>query len=255
MAKTLDQIRADGERDIAAALALLDARHKQLLLDAIKRYGNVRNIPDSVWQQIADDTGSELAAAALLIVADADDYMTLGFANAGVRTFDLTPAEMAAYSVATTRRADQAALDSTNTLRDRLDRKVQDEMLTGEGAVGTFSVPGLELAVDGVLSGERRIGFALDETTDSISQGQIGARDRTVGDDGAAETTDGQEVSIELIWRVHPERSRTGPCPRCAPLEGQPEEVWEQIFPEGPGPDAHPGCVCTLDFNLIYLSG
>lgn len=252
---TLDDIRARGVEDLQKLLADLDARHRKMLLDAIASYGNVRDVPESVWTTIENDLRNETAAALLLIVADADDWTAEQIARQGVLTKGLTTEEMSAYAILTASHADAMATDTTTTLRNRLTRKVQDSQLTGPGDVGELTTAGIEQAIDDVLTTGRRAGIAIDQTTTAISRGQIGARDRTLGEDGfgisaggdGAVAGIGQRVRITLIWRTHPEETMTGPCPRCFPLDGKPEEVWSLIFPEGPGFDAHPNCACTLD--------
>lgn len=249
---TLDDIRARGVDDLQKLLADLDARHRKMLLDAIATYGNVRDVPESVWTTIEDDLRNETAAALLLIVADADDWTADAIARQGVRTNGLTTAEMSAYTILTASHADEMAVDTTSALRNRLTRKVQDSQLTGPGDVGELTTAGIEQAIDDVLTTGRRAGIAIDETTSAISRGQLGARDRTNGSDGAS-TFDGQKVLVKLRWKVHPELSQSGPCWRCAPLDGKPEEVWSLVFPEGPGDDAHKGCVCTTEVYYVVV--
>ncbi len=42
----------------------------------------------------------------------------------------------------------------------------------------------------------------------------------------------------------------SGACPICEALDGEPEEVWREEFPEGP-PSPHPNCRCTIDWQVI----
>lgn len=256
--QTLDDIRARGEADLQKLLADLDARHRKILLDAIAKYGNVHDVPESIWRTIEDDLRNKAAAVLLLLVADSDDWTADQIARQGVRTNALTTEQMSAYAIAAAGHADEMATGATTALRNRLTRKVQDSQLTGPGGIGQLTEDGIAQAIDDVLTSGRRTTIAVDQATAAISRGQIGARDRALDEDGLATMGGdgavagiGQRVSIRLIWNTHPELTKTGPCPRCAPLDNQPEEVWSLVFPEGPGRDAHENCACSLRVQVV----
>ena len=247
---TLADIRIRGEADVQKRLEQLDERHRAMVRAAIKQYGRVENIPESVWEEIERDTDRELAAAIILLMISADSWSMERLDGQGVRTPELDGAAESGYAALAARRAIAISNSTTTTLRNRLERKTSDSRLSGPGDVGDLTDAGIEEALDEVFSDTRRDGIATDATTRGVSDGQIGARDRAAGGDGAS-TVDGQPMTITLIWRTHPERSKTGTCPRCTPLNGQPESVWGQVFPEGPGDEAHPNCVCTLDLVAV----
>jgi hypothetical protein len=99
----------------------------------------------------------------------------------------------------------------------------------------------MQRAINDVLTDERRQGIATDSTTKAFSDGQKAARDRLGGDE--AITDAGQRVTIELYW-VTEKDNRV--CPTCKPYHDTPEAVWGQAFPDGPGPQVHPNCRCSL---------
>lgn len=239
---TLDQIRTAGETKIARLLADSDAGARGLLADALRKYGRVQDIPDDVWQQIRDHyaDNDRLAAAILLLFVASDDWTTDRLAGMGVQVTDGTP--MAGYAIKAARQT-QSLASTVDTLKDRIGRRIEDSRLTGPGETGELTDEGIDAALDDVFTASRRETIATNQTTGAITGGQVGARNRHVGDDGAAETIDGTKMTVALIWKT--ERDNLV-CPRCSPLEGQPEEVWSLVFPEGPGEDAHPNCRCEL---------
>jgi len=247
---TLADIRIRGEADVQKRLEQLDERHRAMVRAAIKQYGRVEHIPEAVWQEIERDMDRELTAALVLLLIAADDWSMGRLDDQGVRTPALDDPTELRYAALAARRAIAMSSSAATALGNRLERKTSDSRLTGPGEVGDLTEQGIDEVLAEVFSDSRRAGIATDATTRGISDGQIGARDRAVGGDGAA-TEDGQPMTISLIWRTHPERSKTGPCPKCTPLNGQPEKVWSQVFPEGPGDEAHPNCVCTLDLVAV----
>jgi hypothetical protein len=72
-----------------------------------------------------------------------------------------------------------------------------------------------------------------------------------VASEKAADKTFGKSPRDK--WHVHPERSRSGPCPICAPLHKRPRRSWQRRFPFGP--PAHPRCVCTIDYANMPTKG
>lgn len=243
MATTLDAIRNAGEANLERRLEKLDRRHRALLRAEIERAGRVQDVPQAVWDQIRRDIEEETAAAILLLILAADEWTTDEISGLDIATSSRTRRVDATYSVAAARQTMTTAAATTDTLRDRLARKVEDSIVTGPGAVGELTPGGIDTALDDVLTAERRKGIATDMTTSSLSTGQRGGKQRTAGDDGAAETGDGQKVKVELRWNTEQDNRV---CPRCSPLEGTYEDVWGLVFPDGPGPEAHPNCRCSL---------
>ncbi len=247
---TLDQIRTAGEAKVERILADSDAEARRILKAALKQYGRVQDIPESVWQEIRDHyaDNDRLAAAIILLYVAADDWTTQEIGKQGVGVTSDVP--MADYALRAAKQT-QSLAGTVDTLRDRLARKIEDSRLTGPGAIGDLADNGINQALDDVFKAERIETIATDQTTAAMSAGQIGARDRAAGTDGAATNVDGQRVTIALVWSTE---SDYLVCPRCAPLEGQPEEIWSLVFPEGPGDDAHPNCRCSLEPQVIVAS-
>jgi hypothetical protein len=230
---TLDAIREAGERDLQELLARLDARHRRILRDAIRRYGRVQNIPESVWEQIRSETESETVALLLLLMINADAWTAGEIKSQGGRIGGAGKGGTAGYALTAAGRATRMSLQTTQTLRDRLARSVEQARLnTADGKLGELTDEGLEKSLDDVFTKARRETISTNETTGSITSGQRGATGRV-----------GQSVTVEMRW-VTERDDRV--CPRCSPLQDTPEEVWSLIFPEGPGEEAHPNCRCEL---------
>jgi hypothetical protein len=234
---TLDDLRTRQEAKLEKLLARYDRRHRAMLKAALKEYGRVQDIPQEVWDAIeADMQNEEIAAAVLLAVIIGDEWTTDELRRQRVQTTDYS---VNRYAIQAARQTQETAAQTTETLKSRLARKVEDMKASGPGSVGELTNAGIDQALDDVLTAQRRATIATDQTTRAFTAGQKGAAERGDG----ASTTAGQRVELELYWVT--ERDNLV-CPRCAPLHDKPESVWGLVFPNGPGPEAHPNCRCSL---------
>lgn len=243
---SLDAIRLSGEAKLDKLLAKLDKRHRKEVLNEIEQVGSVREIPDSFWERIRSEQETELVAALLVLILAGDEWTTNELRQQGVIARGASDKTTVDYALSAAHRAQDIAATTTDTLRNRLARKIEDAALTGPGRLGEVTRAGAEQAADEVFTPERRGTIATDATTGSLSTGQRGAAER-IGGDGAS-TEAGQRVTIELIWRTEKDNRV---CPRCSPLDGTNEEIWGKVFPNGPGPTAHPNCRCELEPRVI----
>lgn len=258
MAKTLEQIRDEREAELAALLKRLDDRHRLLLRDAIRRYGSVRDIPESVWDDIrndyleqVDDENRTAAAILLLLMMDSDGFSVAEIESQGVRGVGITPTQLTGYSRDSAAQVDRIARQVVDTTRRRITRKVQDKALGPSGGLGTVTDEGIEEALNEVLTADRREAIAIDLSTGASTTGQRGAADRieAAGGDGASASD--RPFTIDSLWITEGDNIV---CPRCAPLHMQTEEVWGRVFPEGPGDDAHSRCRCKLRHVVRFLT-
>lgn len=240
---TLDQLRTAGERDLEKQLAKLDKRHRAAVKAAIDYYGRVQDIPEAFWLEMEFEIEQEQTAAIALLILAADEWTSGEIERQGVAAGEQD--RRAAARSARDQARTTAGL-TVDTLRKRLARRVEDARASGPGDVGELTSSGIDQALDDVFTGSRRAGIATDSTTIAFSTGQRAAATRA-GRDGITNEA-GQRVSLELIWRT--ERDNLV-CARCSPLEGTPESVWGQVFPDGPGPAAHPNCRCDLQPQVI----
>lgn len=247
---TLSTIRATGESDLESLMQQFDDKHKALLRDAIKKHG-INNVPQAVWNEIQTNIEEGTVSAIILLLMMADDWTTEEIKSQGIVTRSLSGQLQDTYSRVAAAQSRTVAVDSTRELRMRLTRKLQDQALTGEGAIGDVTDSGIDEALDDVFTTGRRHGVAVNATTDAMTFGHRGAKERTIAGDGASLTGDGTRVTVELLWINHPEESESGPCEKCAPLHMQPEKVWSRVYPAGPGSGVHKGCVCTLQIRIV----
>lgn len=244
---TLDELRDKAEADLEAILATLDERHKARLRAAIKQYG--WDMPDSVWQEIRQDQANEeLAAMLLLLMTASDEWTTSQIQGQGAVVRGYSDRDFMGYAFEAQKRVETLAAQTTDTLRQRITRKVRDSQLSGPGDVGTITEEGIDQTLDVVFTPERRKGIAIDQTTGAFSRGQTAAAGRSDG----ASTQAGQRVTIDMLWKT--ERDNLV-CVRCAPLHNQPEAVWGLVFPNGPGVEAHPNCRCALEPRVVVSEG
>lgn len=232
----LDEIRRNGEEEIAAILAKLDERHQRLLRDALRRYGSVENIPLSVWGQIQEETESELATVALYLMLLGGGYTNWELQNQGGRTSQPNLGRMGLLAA---RQATNAAANSGASLMKRITYALEQARLDQNlGNVGDLTQEGIDKALQDALDEARRKQMAIDQTTEAITTGQREAAG------GAGTTNDaGQRVTVEMRWQTEGDNRV---CPRCSPLHETPEEVWSKVFYDGPGVSAHPNCRCFL---------
>jgi hypothetical protein len=155
---------------------------------------------------------------------------------------------VAGYAILAAQDAQAMADSTTTTIRNRLERKVADARLdVSQGGIGTLTGEGVRGVISDVYTPQRRETIVADLTTGALTSGQRGAVDRARGGEGA-ETISGQRTQLDLIWRTELDNLV---CPRCRPLEGSTEEVWGLVFPDGPGPEAHPNCRCYLQPRAV----
>jgi hypothetical protein len=240
---SLDDLRTQAEKNLAKLLDRLDNRHRKAVKAAIKHYGRVQDIPEIFWLEMEFEIEQEQVAAIALLILAADEWTSDEIDRQGVRagTQDRNAVTRSARD-----QVHRTAAATVDTLRKRLERKVEDARVSRSGDVGELTDVGLDDAIDSVFTQERRSTIATDSTTTAFSTGQRTAAERA-GRDGIR-NEDGQRVTLELIWRT--ERDNLV-CSRCSPLEGTNEDVWGKVFPNGPGPEAHPNCRCSLQPQVV----
>jgi hypothetical protein len=235
----IDEIRRDGEEAIIALMEKLDERHREMLRDAILRYGSLDNIPPSVWGRIQEDTENELAAVALLLMIGGAGYTNSELQSQGVRTSPQSASGLSRMGLLAARQATNAATNSGASLMKQITRGLEQSRLDQNlGKVGDLTQEGIDNALQDVFDDARRKQIAIDQTTEAITTGQ-----REAADGAGTRNAAGQRVTVEMRWQT--ERDNRV-CPRCSPLDETPEEVWSLVFPNGPGRDAHPNCRCWL---------
>lgn len=232
---TIDEARTKGEKAILLLLSDLDAQHAEILRSALRTYGRVDLIPESVWNRLKQTTGDDpqLAKKVALLMLGADSITIAELqqqADVGI-----APGDLGGYA----RHADELVSglsDTVDTIRDRLKTAERNSRISGPGELGEFTPDGIDKAISDVLDETRRATIATDLATQAISKGQMGAGTRA-----------GQVVDVELVWVIEDNTA----CPICLSVNGTTEDVWGLIFPDGPGPEAHPNCRCRLRIRYV----
>jgi len=251
----LDTLRSNTAGELSKKLRLLDRRHRQLISEAIERYGSVAAVPQSVWDQIARDVENETAAALLILLLATDELTVRQIRRQGTAVSGASVASLSAYQTRAAEQAMRMARGTTETVRRRLAATVDAQAAVLRTKTPAEALRTVRTAVDEVFTSGRIERVTRTVVVNTTSLGQIGAARRAstagggvgqpAGGDGAAAGV-GQRVRVELIWRIHPERSKSGTCPRCEAVSGTTEKVWGLVFPSGPGDEAHPNCNCEL---------
>lgn len=229
---SLNTIRAEAEGRLDRILAKLDRRHRAMVIGAVRAFGSVELVPQSIWDEIQQDIENETAAALLALIILSDDWTRAQIGRQGVLIGGPSPRDVAGYGTVAAIRAQTLAADRLAGIQRRMAETLRELGDIKKAASEAF----------GAVAREREV---VTTTTDTISLGQRAAG--RAGD--VASTADGEAVEIDMIWRVHPEDSKTGPCPICAPLDNTPERVWGRVFHNGP--PGHPNCVCSLSPHVV----
>lgn len=229
--------RAQHEADFARRLSRLSSRHRQELVRLLGNPPDPARVPDSFWAKVQREQEEELLLMLLLIFMASGEFHGLDAADA--RTLG---GEWASG------RAGSVSADYVVTSRDRLttiagEWKGRQETVARDRGFpqGAPSVPLPAVEIEGdvldVFGPERDSKIATTETTQA----------QTAGSETA--TAENGTQSPDDQWTTHPEQTKSGPCPVCAPLNGTPRSYWERFFPGGP--PVHPHCACTIQYMAL----
>lgn len=225
--------RADYEREIALKLSSLNERHRLELRALLGTPPDIRNVPDEFWAQVRQDVAAELSLLLLLVYADSAEFHGLGSERAaqlGVAWAD----ERATWV------ADRYVETSRDMLRRDSERWAETarENQPAPGEPSGPVVPEEEIDHDlGTIFGDERAErIGVSETTQAQSSG---------GEAGVKETVG---LSENDIWYTEGDRRV---CPVCMPFHKTPRSVWSATFPNGPGPEVHPGCRCWIVYERV----
>lgn len=223
---TLDTIRAQSEADFIAKLNNLNDRHRLKLIAARRKYGSVKAIPLSVWQEVAREIENETAALLLLILIAGYTFTLDGLPGLRRPTDDpLATGKRFASTRAKT--FGEGYAETTRKRWEELEAAIEE---LGKDQTQKARLEATEKGLDEILNAGRAEGAGITETTGGLSAGQRGA-----GDDAR---TFNPGVTVTLYWRTEKDEKV---CPVCKPLDGKSEAYCESI---GIGQPAHPRCRC-----------
>jgi hypothetical protein len=104
--------------------------------------------------------------------------------------------------------------------------------LTGQPIGATATLPAQRIDFASIVDAERLLNISISEVTNAVSGGEFSAADRFTRTTGLTATAHWYTERDEKVCKI------------CAPLHGQPFEVWAGRFPNGP--TAHVRCRCYL---------
>ena len=220
-------LRLKSEDRVAAVLQKYVPSMRGKILGAIRDYGSVQAIPPQFWVDLSNEMDQKHAAllVILMLAAYSDTEDMLGIANMPEEDVILGASPLSVRIAQNNNRLWVASI------RNRLIKASRDgEALAGDTVRDIVNDDGATLT-------------ARNSTVQTRAAGR-----RSAGGDYARR----HNVQVRMIWRTHPELSRSGPCPECEALNGLPEfddryggGGWAEEAPEGP--PLHPNCVCDLE--------
>ena len=96
--------------------------------------------------------------------------------------------------------------------------------------------PTLHDRLDQIFGEPRAEAISVTELTGAVSAGERGEASRIARRYG---------MTLTAVWNIDP---RSDVCDICRPLDGQPEDVWQDVYRNGP--PGHPHCACHLSWEL-----
>lgn len=235
--------RSQLEVIFAARFSELSSRHRQRLLELVGDPPNPTLVPESFWQQVQQETESELAAILVILFAASFDYHTPAGAGSN------GPFAAAAYA---DRRSREIAGSYAQHSRDRWTTFTQGwrpDLGADGGPAATTpdagpSRPGggegrptgaarraVEDAAASIFGPERAESVATTETTAAQSAGSE-----------SAASSAGVLNDRDIWWTEADGRV----CRTCGPLHRTTRPTWSIEFPDGP--PAHPNCRCWIEY-------
>lgn len=236
----------------------LTASQKLRVLELIGTPPDVSQIPDALWKRFED----ERTAALLLLLA------SVFAANAEQHGLDPSILQVTSNEFAL-RRANDVIPKHVRGLRDYLGTPPAELLRRAErlgvrisnGGIVTPDVPIDTNSPAGATrfhAIDRLRGEASTELLNRIETafGEA-ATESLVRTEFTTASAGGAEFTIQVrglasesdYWVTRPEKSQSGPCKVCAPLDRQPRSIWTRVYANGP--PGHPGCVCNISYAAI----
>jgi hypothetical protein len=200
---------------------------------------------------------AELAAALLLLFQDYDDATQIDWAVLQGELEAILGRHLAdTYRASFEQLRDQLELDLSDADLEQggtgLDAKATDWadkysselaaliVANTQGKLQEQQAAGEEIDLGDQFDEARADRIAITETTRSITAGEFGVVSTAIGL--------GLMTGNEAIWQTAEDELV---CEECAPLNGQPQDVWSLEAPAGP--PLHVNCRCELDYQMGML--
>ena len=221
------------ERELARALAGINADALRAVTDALGDPPSLSNVPDSVWRQYGDRLREELRAKLEAIYTEQ--------ARALADDLGKTPGAAVDWSLVNERARDWAASYSfelvrgvvdttTGGVNDALQRALQDAISRGVGEHLTRGE--ISDALMPLFGPTRAEMIAITEVTRASAQGEA----------GLVEELKGAGFDLIAVWNTSADDAV---CPVCGEYDGTEQgDGWDEL------PPAHPGCRCFITHHI-----
>ena len=256
------------ESRIAALIKRAYGRTREQIIAALGDPPDVRNIPDSLFEEIQEQVETDLreAIAIVLLLQMRAIASDLSLADESGQRLAVNPqrAGQAAARYAA-RRARRVASSTIGTFRDRLEtasREARDAIETARRAAEQAeTLPDVQPEESKRVliekrRDEREARRELRRRIKEIEREQAGTigTTETTNAGTAGEQQYRKQVQREfgiLIVPVWLTARDSRVCPICGPLDGTVEAEWGEKFRDGP--PAHPNCRCTLRWEESFV--
>jgi hypothetical protein len=226
--------RTAREQKLATLLRRAIGRNRVALLEALGNPPDVRNIPDDLWEQLQADIEDDTRRALVIMYLLGMEGMDFEDPDTGKR---FRPDSQAAGELAgsyASGRAAELARGMTDTVRSQLSTAVNDAANAGMTSAQTTAAARARMREIAEVQSESA---ATTETTAANSAGEIEFKRHYEAKTG---------IQLRGTWRTS---GLGNVCKICKPLDGQPEEVWINQFPQGS--PAHPRCNCHITWEPV----
>ena len=224
--------RMESEAAFARRMARMTSRHRAQLRDYLGNPPNVNNVPETFWREIEEDTKRETLAVLYLLFLNSSFYHASGDMT-GAGLSDLMQQQLEREATAySDQRSLELATGYVATSHDRFN-DLATEIRQKQSSGIEITRGEIEDEITRIFGPDRATNIAMTETTKA----------QTGGGEAGARYTFG--ITVDDTWNTKQDGKV---CPKCEPLNGQPRSVWAQIFPSGPGDDAHVNCRCWLTY-------
>jgi len=231
--------RTEREEETAALLLVLFDDYQTRALELMGDPPKAQNVPGYFYDEIQADVAAALIPILAATYAYAGDTLADQF-RVGIDTAT-QGARAQQWAEA---RAEQLATELQERIRvsvaEAVERFETATVLLEEAeqavAAEAEAVKALEEALQTIFSADRAEAIGITETTMAA----------TAGEHGSARDIE-RELGVTLVGYWHTERD-SAVCPQCRPLDGVPDDIWQQSAPKGP--PLHPRCRCWLSWDV-----
>lgn len=221
--------RAALESDFAERLGSMTTRQRQRLRELMGNPPDPSNVPESFWVEVQREAEAQTLAALYLLFLESAAFHGGDRLSLDAQALDWARSRGAAVGQSYARTArEQFGQLARKLLVPERPAPPPIPGLPPVTPAETFTQQQLDDELAKIFGPSKAERIAVTETTAA----------QTAGGDAGVESTVG--TSALDTWSVHPELTRTGPCPNCAALDGVTRDRWGLTPLPGEGHDGDP---------------